>query len=345
MLSGHQVDRKPIVLFALVALAALLFAAAGVGMAYVAGFSEVHHVIVNAEWWWLAPAAAAVGVAFGGYLFAYRGIKSAEGGPELEWPALLAVVTAGFGGFLAHGGTALDEFAMRAGGADKREANVRVSSLAGFEHGVLALIVCPASIVALILGDVVPRTDFTWPWAIIPPVGFVLAIVLAERYRDRLRERDGWRRKLGIFFDAIHIVYEILRQPRRYGYALFGMLLYWGCDMFALWATTRAFGYTMTALAVIVAVGTGMIFTRRTAPLGGAGLMIVALTPTLWYGAGVPFASATMGVVAYRFFTVFLPMPPAFAALPKLRALGRHGEDAPTGGGTGTTKGEPALEH
>jgi uncharacterized membrane protein YbhN (UPF0104 family) len=170
-------------------------------------------------------------------------------------------------------------------------------------------------------------------------------IFLAERYRGRLRDRDGWRGKAGTFLESVHLVYEVLRQPRKYGYAVLGMMVYWGCDMFGLWAATRAFGFTMTALAVIVALGTGMIFTRRTAPLGGAGIMIVALTATLWYGAAVPFASATMGVVAYRFFTLFVPMPGAFGALPKLRALGRRGEDAPTGRGTGTDKGEPALEH
>lgn len=45
------------------------------------------------------------------------------------------------------------------------------------------------------------------------------------------------------------------------------------------------------------------------APMGGAGLMVVALAPTLWYGAAVPFATATLGVVCYRFFTLFVPMP------------------------------------
>jgi hypothetical protein len=58
--------------------------------------------------------------------------------------------------------------------------------------------------------------------------------------------------------------------------------------MFAVWAAIAAFGFRMTPLAVIVAVGTGVIFTRRVAPLGGAGIMLVALAPTLWYGAGVP---------------------------------------------------------
>ncbi len=342
--SAHQVNREWKQLAGLVVLAILLYAAAGVGMAYVAGFDAVHSRLSNARWWWLAPSFGGVMIAFGGYFFAYRGLARAEGGPELAFSSLLAVVTAGFGGFLAHGGTALDEFAMRAGGADKREAKVRVSALAGFEHGVLALIVCPAAIVAWALGEVIPRTDFTWPWAVIPPLGFALAIWLAERYRDRLRDRDGWRGKVGMFFDAVHLVFEMLSQPGRYGYAVAGMLVYWAGDIFALWAATAAFGFHMTILAVIVAFGTGMLFTRRTAPLGGAGIMLVALVPTLWYGAAVPFAAATLGVAAYRLFTLFAPMPAAFASLPKLRAVGESGEDA-SGRGTSTTKGEPALQH
>lgn len=160
-----------------------------------------------------------------------------------------------------------------------------------------------------------------------------------------MRNRDGWRGRLGIFYDAIHVVWSILSQPRRYGYATLGMIVYWVSDMFALWAATKAFGWTMGPLTIIVALGTGMILTRRTAPLGGAGVMIVALVPTLWYGAAVPFATATMGAVAYRLFTLFVPMPAGFLSLPKLRELGRRGEEAPTGGSTSTNKGEPALSH
>ncbi len=344
LLSTHHVNRTWPQLAGLVAVVAGFYAASGIGMAYVAGFDAVHSRLVHAQWWWLGPSFGGVVLAFFGYYFAYRGIKWAESGPELDPPALLAVVIAGFGGFLAHGGTALDEFAMRAGGADKREAKVRVGALAGFEHGVLAMIVCPASIIALALGVVVPRTDFTWPWAIVPIPAFILVTWLAERYRERLRRRGGWRRVVANFFDAVHLVYTVLTNPRRHGPALAGMALYWGADMFALWAATAAFGFHMSALSVIVALGTGMIFTRRTAPLAGGGLITVALVPTLWYGAAVPFAAATLGVVAYRFFTLWAPLPGSFAAIPKLRELGRRGEDA-GGTGTHTDKGEPALQH
>jgi hypothetical protein len=154
---------------------------------------------------------------------------------------------------------------------------VRVSALAGFEYGVLALIVCPASIAALLLGLRIPKPDFTWPWAIIPPVGFGVVMWVAERYRQRLRKRKGWRGRVGIFLDAVHVIFEILRNPREYWSSVLGMGIYWGAEMFALWAATSAFGFQMSALSVIVAVGTGMIFTRRTAPLGGEGLMLVAL--------------------------------------------------------------------
>ncbi len=341
--SGTHVHKNWKPLSGLLAAAVLLYAAAGIGMAYVAGFGKVQHRLDTAQWWWLGPSFGAVLVAFAGYYFAYRAIKTVEGGPAMETSSLLAVVTAGFGGFLGHGGTALDEYAMRAGGEDKRQAKVRVGALAGFEHGTLALIVGPAAIAALILGVVIPRTDFTWPWAVIPPIGFVVALWLAERYRDRLRDRDGWRGKLGMFFDTAHLVYVVLKSPRRYGIAVLGMMLYWGADMFGLWAATAAFGFHMSALAVIVALGTGMIFTRRTAPLGGAGIMMVALVPTLWYGAAVPFAAATLGFAAYRLFTLWAPLPASLVALPKLRAIGERGEDT-SGRGTRATKGEPALQ-
>jgi MFS family permease len=340
----NHIDRDGRRLAGLVALTVALWALGGVGMAYVAGFGAVQRRLEMAHWWWLGLAFCGVTAAFCGYFFAYRGITLADDGPRIRLRELLAVVTAGFGGFFAHGGTVLDEYAMRAGGASRHEARSRVIALAGFEHGALAFLVCPAAVATLILGLVIPRGDFTWPWALIPPGGFAVAIWLAERYRQQLRERDGWRGRLGLFFDGVHVVWEILRRPASHGYAVAGMMLYWGGDMFALWASTRAFGFQMSALAVIVCLGTGMILTRRTAPLGGAGVMVVALTATLWYGAAVPFAAATLGVAAYRAFTLLAPIPFGFAALPKLRELGRRGKGAPQGHGTSADPGEPALE-
>ena len=341
MFSG---EKKSLHIAALVALVVLLYAAGVVGMAYVAGFSAVSRRLDHAQWWWLLATVAGVAAAFGGYLVAYRGMKRVAGGPELEMRVRLPVVAAGFGGFFVRGGTALDEYAMRAGGADERDAKVRINSLAALELAVLSMIVCPAAAIAWALGDEIPRKDFTQPWAIVPPIGFAIIVFLAERYRDRLRERDGWRGKVGVFFDAIHLVFQQLLHPRRHGGAVAGMALFWAGDMFALWAATAAFGFKMTALTVIVVTATGMLFTRRMAPLGGAGVALVALVPTLWYGGAVPYAAATLGVAGYRLFALFAPMIGALAGLPVLRELGRSGAGS-SGEGTHATKGEPALQH
>ena len=290
-------------------------------MAYAAGFGAVDERLAHAQWWWLAPLFGAVLLAFGGYYFAYRGIAEVEEGPQIERGSLLAVVIAAFAGVLAHGGTAIDELAMRRGGANQREARVRVTALGGFEHGILAMIVCPASVIAVVLGLSVPQANYTWPWAVIPPLGFAAAIWAAERYRMRLGGREGWRGRLGLAFDAIHLVWVSLRYPRRHGSAVIGMAVYWAADMFGLWAATTAFGFRMSPISAVVVLGTGMIFTRRTGPLAGAGYVCVALIASAWNAAMVPLAAATLGVMTYRFFTLWLPLPAALAVLPRLRAL------------------------
>jgi uncharacterized membrane protein YbhN (UPF0104 family) len=323
--SAHFLDKGPKQLLGLILLAAVLTAAAGIGMAFVAGFGNVWHRLLNPDWWWLLPAAGAVALSFAGYFVAYRGITRTEDGPELETPALLAVVAAGFGGFLAQGATAIDEAAMRAGGAGEREARVRVAALAAFEHGLLALIVCPASVVALALATSFPRADYTWPWAIAPPLG-ALAVWLMKRHRGRFRERKGWRDRLAIFFDAVDLLYGLFRSPGSCSTALLGMLVYWAAEMFALWATMATFGYHMSVLTTIVCLGTGMIFTRRTGPLGGAGIIYLALVAALWNGGGVPPAAGTLGVALYALLTFWLPLPAALASLRRLRALHEKGE-------------------
>jgi hypothetical protein len=121
------------------------------------------------------------------------------------------------------------------------------------------------------------------------------------------------------------------------------MALFWGSEMFAVWCATAAFGFHMSALMVIVGLGTAMIFTRRTAPLAGAGLMTLALVPTLWYGSGVPFAAAVLGAAAYNFLTLWAPLPAAIASIPKLRELGRRTCDQPSADETRRDTVQPAL--
>lgn len=324
LLSGHHVHRRPLGLTGLLLLAGALDVAAAAGLGYVVGFTEVYDALGRVSWPWLAAMVGAIVVSFVGYYFAYHGAYRVEDGPQLRRGQLLAVVVSGFGGFLAHGGSALDNYALRAAGADERDSRVRVAALAGLEHGVLAILGTAAAITVLVQGLEQPPYDFSIPWAVIPLPGFALAFWLAERFRARFRGASGLRAKLGVFLDSIHLNRELFLRPHIHGPAVLGMGLFWLADAFGVWAGLATFGLWMHAAALFIGYGTGMVFTRRTGPLAGSGVLMLVLPVTIWY-SGAPLAVAVAGVFAYRILSVWLPIPFALVGLPTLRRMGEGG--------------------
>ena len=341
VLSGHMLGSRRSQVVWLLVLAAALQVAAAVGMAYVAGFGPVQRTMQRVSAPWLGAVVGGVLVSSVGYFWAYRGIYRVEDGPRLTRRQMVAVVAGGFGGFLAHGGPALDQYALEAAGADERDASVRVSTLAGMEHGVLGIIGTAAGIVVLAQGLSAPPGDFSVPWAVVPVPGFALAFWLAERYRARLRARPGLRGKVGVFLDSIHLNRLLFLHPQDHGPAVAGMTLFWLADAFAAWAALAAFGFHMNPAALFIGYATGMVFTRRTGPLGGAGVLMVVLPVTVWY-SGAPMAVAVLGIFVYRVLTLWLPMPFALGSLGTLRTMGEPGTPGAEGRATAP---EPALGH
>lgn len=338
-LSVVHLRRRGSVVAGLVVAAVLLELAAGSGLAYVAGWSKVRAVLGDVNWAWLVVLAGALLTSFVGYYSAYQGIFRVEGGPALPRRQMYAVVAAGFGGFLAHGGGALDQYALQAAGAGEQEAKVRVAGLAGLEHGVLAIGGCAAAIIVLASGRSAPPLDFSLPWAVLPIPGFLIGFWAAERYRGRFAGRTSWRGKLDTFLESIHVIRVLFAHPLKWGTAVCGMALFWAADAFAAWAGLAAFGFHMNAAELFVGFATGMVVTRRTGPLAGAGVLALVLPLTIWV-SGAPLATAIAGVFAYRVLALLLPMPVSLAALPTLRAMGdRAAAHAPE---TAAGK-EPAL--
>jgi hypothetical protein len=152
-LSVVHLRRRGSVVAALVVIAVFLELAAGTGLAYLAGWFTVRAVLGDINWIWLAVLVGALLISFVGYYFAYQGIFRVEGGPGLPRRDMYAVVAAGFGGFLAHGGGALDQYALQTAGADEQQAKVRVAGRAGLEHGVMSIGGTVAAIVVLASGS------------------------------------------------------------------------------------------------------------------------------------------------------------------------------------------------
>jgi hypothetical protein len=337
--SADLSQRRGSALAMLLAISALLAVAAAVGIAYVAGFAQVRAVLGDFRWVWICALAGGLGFSFAGYYYAYEGIVTVADGPRVAGAQMRTIVTVDFGGFLSGIGGVLDRYALEGTGASQREAKSRVWALAGFELGVLALGGTATAIAVLALGSSTPPLDFTLPWAVVPVPGFLIAFWLAERFRDRFEGRPGWRGTVGTFLEAIHLIRAMFASPRRYGFAVAGMALFWAGDAFAVWAGMAAFGFQMGAAALFVGYATGMVFTRRTAPLAGGAILVLCLPLTL-SGSGAPLAVAVVGIVAYRILAVWLPMPAAFALLPEVRKIRQ--QSARHTDGTQETADEPS---
>jgi hypothetical protein len=319
----RRMDRRGTELAWLVVLAGVLELAAGTGLAYLAGFGAMWSALRHPDLPWLAAMAGALCVSFVGYYWAYRGIYRAEGGYALARRPLVAVVTAGYGGFFAHRGTTPDDLVLQQAGAGSRESIVRAQTLGGLEQAGLAVAGCVASIVALCLGLTVPSMAATLPWAVIPVPAAAIAWWVCERCGLRLRGRSGWRGRVCVLADSGRLAAQILARPVRYWTAPAGMLTFWAGEMFAVWAGLAVFGFRMNGAALVVGFATGMVFTRRSAPLAGGGILTVILALSIWY-CGAPLAVAAAGIFAYRALTLWLPMPFAMAALPVLRQISKE---------------------
>jgi hypothetical protein len=320
---GNLIDRRGAALAPPILLAVALNVAAVIGLADVAGFRVVHASLTRIQWPWLCAVPAALALSALGYYFAYRRIYAAEGGYQLSRRQLTAVVAAGFNGLFSTGGSRPDGLVLQAGGASRREAMVRVTTLGGMEQAILALYGCAAAIAWLCLGLPGVPGDFTLPWAVIPVPAFAAAFWLASRYRNRLAGRADWRARVSVLLDAVLLIRALFTRPVRHRGAIGGMALFWAGDAVAVWSALAAFGLLMNGAALIVGYCTGMVFTRRIAPLAGAGTLALILPLTIW-ASGVPLATAITGVVAYRLLCFWLSLPSALASLPVLRETTRR---------------------
>jgi len=322
-LPGNLIDRRGAALAAPILLAAGLNVAAVAGLADVAGFHAVYASLIRIQWPWLCAVVAAVAMSAIGYYFAYRSVYAAEGGYELSRRQLTAVVAVGFSGLFDAGGIRPDGLVLQASGASRREAVVRVTTLTGMEQAILALYGCAASIAWLCLGPAGVPADFTLPWSVIPVPAFAAAFWLATRSRARLQGRPGWRARLAVFLDAVLLIRTLFARPVRHRGAIAGMALFWAGDALAVWSALAAFGFLINGAALIVGYCTGMVFTRRIAPLAGAGTLTLILPVTIW-ASGAPLATAITGVTVYRLPGGWLSLPSALASLPVLRETTRQ---------------------
>jgi uncharacterized membrane protein YbhN (UPF0104 family) len=270
---------------------------------------------------WVALIAGASLLTYPAYTLAYRSIADIHGHGPIALPMVARVVVAGFGPFAISGGFGIDQQALLALHEDERSARVRVIALGVLEWAVLAPLCCVVSIVLLAQdADILP--SLLWPWAIAVPLGFGFGLWASAPGRvDRISRLGGKRREwLAQALEGVGVLHDLIRRPATYRMAWFGTALYWAADIAAFYGGLRLFGLQPGAGKVIIAYGTGYAATRRSLPLGGAGVTEVLMTYSL-YWVREPLAPALAAVLAYRVFNLAVVAAPALIAHHQLRPL------------------------
>jgi uncharacterized membrane protein YbhN (UPF0104 family) len=305
---GRRLRKRPVLASA---LATAIAAIAVLVIAWVTGAEAVGQAFDDVQPVWIALIAGAEVITYVGYTIAYRSIARVHGHTPLALPMVARVVAAGFGPFALTGGFGIDKQALHALHQDERSARVQVLGLGILEWALLAPTTCVVSIVFLIQGaDILP--SLLWPWAIAVPVGLGFGLwASAPRRRERLSHVRGKRRELlAQLLDGMGVLHTLISQPRKYAGAWFGTALYWAADIGAFYGGLRTFGLDPGVGKVILAYATGYAATRRSLPLGGAGVTEVLMTYSL-YWVREPLAPALAAVVAYRAFNFVLAATPA----------------------------------
>jgi uncharacterized membrane protein YbhN (UPF0104 family) len=303
------------------AFATAVAAVAVIAIARVSGADSVGRAFDDFQPSWIALIATAELLTYPAYVIAYRSIASVHGHGPLGLPMVTRVVVAGFGPFAISGGFGIDKQALHALHEDERSAQVRVLALGALEWAVLAPITCAVSIVFLAT-DANVMSSLLWPWAIAVPLGFGFGLwASSPRRTERLSTIGGKRRKwLANLLDGVGVLHKLIRSPRVYWGAWVGTILYWAADIGAFYGGLRTFGLEPSAGKVILAYATGYAATRRSLPLGGAGVTEVLMTYSL-YWVRQPLAPALAAVVAYRAFNFLLAVTPALIARRQLEPL------------------------
>jgi uncharacterized membrane protein YbhN (UPF0104 family) len=294
------------------------------------------HTFERIEPIWLLAAFGFELLAYVGYVLAYRATVLDTDKQRLSLMLAIRLVVAGFGPFVPLGGFSFDREALRAVHTSRRGARRQVLALGVIEYGLLAPAACVCALVMLLESDRASLV-LTLPWVFAVPPGFALAwwATQPKVLRYFQRSKGPIRRWIGELLAGVEVLRTVVTRPLERPLALVGMAIYWGAEIACLGFALRCFGVELTVPALVVAYATGYAASRRSLPLGGAGVTEALLTLSL-IAVHVHAAHALLSVVAYRIVNFLVPMLPGLVAHSSLAPMieGEQGVETQHSGGS-----------
>lgn len=270
---------------------------------------------------WLLAALGVELVAYLGYALAYRATILATGQQRFSLLLAIRLVIAGFGPFVPLGGFAFDRQALRAVHRSRRSARRQVLALGVIEYALLAPGACICALI-LLLESKRASLVLTLPWVFGVPLGFALAVWATQPRVLHYFQRSSGRFKgsIGELLGGVEVLRKVVLRPLERPWALVGMGVYWAADIACLAFALFCFSVELSAPALVVAYATGYAASRRSLPLGGAGVIEALLTLAL-IAVHVHATDALLSVVAYRLVNFLAPVIPGLLVHSKLAPL------------------------
>ncbi|HTZ88004.1 MAG TPA: lysylphosphatidylglycerol synthase transmembrane domain-containing protein [Solirubrobacteraceae bacterium] len=263
---------------------------------------------------WLAAAFGFELLSYVGYVLAYRSTVLAGKEEHVSLMQTVRLVVAGFGPFVPLGGFSFDRRALSTIHRSRREAHRQVLALGVIEYLLLAPAACVCALVLLLETDKASLV-LTLPWVFAVPPGFALAWwVTQPRIVKRFQRSEGKvGHAIGDLLAGVSVLREVVTRPLERPGAVVGMGIYWAAEIACLAYALRCFGVVLSVPALVVAYATGYAASRRSLPLGGAGITEALLTLAL-ITVQVPAPQALLSVVAYRIVNYLVPTLPSLLA-------------------------------
>jgi uncharacterized membrane protein YbhN (UPF0104 family) len=296
-----------------------------------AGYARLLDQLQGADAAWLALALGTEAFSILGYTVVLREVARFDGGPALSsgdaaWVMMASDGAIRVGAIGGAGGLAFTYWSLTKAGATVHDAVRRVVAL-----NVLVLAVFAAGgwsgALALAAGADEAPWQIVIPWlAAVPALAVVFFWTRQPARRAGLEHRRLWRLVRASVDDAaagVVLARRLAGRPRSHAVALAGVMLYWASDCASLWACLQSFDVQLSIPLLVLAYTTGYAVSLLPLPLAGVGSVDAALTGAL-VGVGVGLAPALAVVVAYRFFSFWLPTPLYLAALATAGRLERR---------------------
>jgi uncharacterized membrane protein YbhN (UPF0104 family) len=263
---------------------------------------------------WLAVAFAFELLSYVGYVLAYRSLVRDEHSRRFSLVLAIQLVVAGFGPFVPLGGFSFDRRMLGTVHRSRRDARKQVLALGVIEYALLAPAACVCALI-LLLESGKASLVLTLPWVFAVPPGFALAWWATQpRIVHRFERADGRiGRSIGELLRGASVLREVVKRPLERPQAIVGMAIYWAAEIACLAFALRCFGVAPSVPALVVAYATGYAASRRSLPLGGAGITEALLTVAL-ITVHVHAPQALLSVVAYRVVNFLVPTLPSLFA-------------------------------